>query len=301
MPAEAAVAQSLDLVLRLRRIPMFRGLPLDSLHALALAARVERLAPGTPLARAGEPWSALNVVLEGELDGPRGSDMESVTDRAQRLGALALLAGRPLPCPVVARGPVQLLRVPPDTLFALLEEDFGALLEVLRSLAGQLLEGPVTVGGLPPRAPQAASPLDLVERMLVIWRSFGLEQVSTTALADLARGAAQSVANGTAPLWRAGDAASEAVLVVDGAVELRPPALPALRAGPQAVLGGLDVLASTPRRYDAIPTARTVLLHLPAGQLLSRLEDHFDMAVDVLATLSRDAVRQLCGSREVTA
>jgi CRP-like cAMP-binding protein len=295
MPAEATATNSLDLVLRLRRIPIFRAVPLDSLHALALAARVERLAPGVVVSRAGEPWSSLNVVLEGHLEGPGGGDADSVTNRAQLLGALALLAGHPLPCPVVARGPVQLLRVPPDALFALFEEDFGALLEVLRSLTQQLLEGPVVTGGLPPRNAQPAPPLDLVQRMLVIWRSFGLEHVSTTALADLARSASQTVADGKRLLWRAGDAASEAVLVVDGAVELRPPETSAWRVGPQTVLGGLDVLAGTPRRYDALPTAATVLLHLPAGQLLSRLEDHFDMAVDVLATLSRDAVRRLCG------
>jgi Cyclic nucleotide-binding domain len=296
MPADAAtVPNALDLVLRLRRIPPFREPPLESLHALALSARVERLAPGQPLARAGEPWSGLYLVLDGELEGPGVRDAGNPTERAEFLGALALLSGQPLSCPVVARGPVQLLRVPADALFALLEEDFGALLEVIRSLTQQLLDAPITFGGLPPRAPQRAPPLDLVERMLLMWRSFRLEHVSTTALADLARSASQSVADGTRPLWSTGDAATEMVLVVDGAIELRPPAAPALWAGPQAVLGGYDFFAGAPRRYDTIPTAGTVLLHLPGAQLLGILEDHFDIAVALLAALSRDALQLLCG------
>ena len=294
MPTEAAGARALDLVLRLRRIPLFRALSLESLQTLSLAATVQPLAPGQPLARPGEPCDRLLLLLEGELVAP-GSGAE--LPQVELLGALALLAGQPLPIPVVARGAVQLLCIPGDALFDFLEADFGALLEVMRGAAQLLLEAPVDTGGLPPRAAPApgAAPLDLVQRMLLVLRAFGLGNVSVMALTDMARTATQSVADGARPLWRVGDVASEVVLVADGSVALRPASgsLPAHEAGPEAVLGGLDVFAGTLRRYDALPSAGTVLLHLPAGGVLGMFEDHFDMAVGVLTSLSRSALGAL--------
>jgi CRP-like cAMP-binding protein len=295
MPAEAAGSRALDLVLRLRRIPLFRALALESLQTLSLAATVQQLAPGEPLARAGEPCLRLVLVLDGELAAPGGGAVAPA--QVELLGALALLAGQPLPQPVVARGPVQLLRIPGDALFDFLEADFGALLEVMRGAARLLLEAPVDTGGLAPRTapPSGAAPLDLVERMLIVWRAFGLENISVTALTDMARTASQRVADGVHPLWRVGDVASELVLVVDGSVTLRPAAeaLPVQVAGPEAVLGGLDLFAGTLRRYDALPSAGTVLLHLPAAGVLGMFEDHFDMAAGVLTSLSRSALGAL--------
>jgi CRP-like cAMP-binding protein len=301
MPAEARSPRPLDLLLRLRRIPLFRALTLESLHALALAARLQPLAPGEPLVRAGEPWSTLCLVLEGEVAGPVGADCaQGLTQRAELLGALALLAGQALPCEVRARGPVQLLRIPGDALFDLLEADSGARLEVLRATAQMLLEAPVDTGGEPPRAAAApaAQPMDLVQRMLLIWRAFGLENVSVTGLTDLARLATQSVADGTSRLWRVGDVATEGVLVVDGGVALQVSGSVVREVGPGALLGGLDLIAGTPRRYDATPTAGTVLLHLPASQVLGMFEDHFDMAMGVITAIARSALALQCSGRE---
>ena len=303
MSAETATSPSavMDLVLRLRAFELFHGLPLESLHGLALAADVVRLAPGQQLARTGEPWRALNLVLQGTLEAPR-TDMEPVSrERAELMGALAVLSGTPLPCPIVARGTVDLLRVPADVLTEVLEEDFGATFEVLRNVARLLVEGPVVSGGLPPGpAPREPRSLDLVERMMLLRRAFRLESASLTSFADLARSATLSVAEGSQPLWRAGDPASEAVLVVAGSVELRAtPRGDTQRVGAQGVLGALDLIASIPRRYDALPSAGTVLLHLPAPQMLSMLEDHFDAALDVIAVLSRDALKLLCGCAEL--
>jgi hypothetical protein len=297
MPAEATSPRSLDLLLKLRRIPLFRMLPLESLNTLALAARLQTLAPGQALARAGEPWSALCLVLSGELEGPSGGgDARVLTQRAELLGALALLAGQPLPCEIRARSSVQLLRIPSDALFDLLEADPGAMLEVLRATAQLLLEAPVSTGGEPPRAASTgrAHPMDLVQRMLLIWRSFGMENVSVTGLADLARVATQSIADGKRPLWRVGDTASEGVLVVDGGVTLQVAGTGVQHVGPGGLLGGLDLMAGTPRRYDAQPTAGTVLLHMPAVQILGLFEDHFDMAMGVLTGMSRSALALEC-------
>ena len=302
MSAETATSTSavMDLVLRLRAFELFHGLPLESLHGLALAAEVVRLAPGQQLARSGEPWRALNLVLQGTLEAPR-ADMEPVSrERAELMGALAVLSGTPLPCPIVARGTVDLLRVPADALTEVLEEDFGATFEVLRNVARLLVHSPVSAGGLPPGPPvREPEVLDLVERMMLLRRAFRLESASITSFADLARGATQSVADGTTLLWRAGDPAGEAVLVVAGSVELSKTAQGTQRVGPQGVLGALDLIASIPRRYDALPSAGTVLLHMPAAQMLSMLEDHFDAALDVIAVLSRDALKLLCGCAEL--
>lgn len=300
MPAEATSPRALDLLLRLRRIPLFRMLPLESLNTLALSARLQTLAPGQALARAGERWSTLCLVLSGELEGlPGGADARGLTQRVELLGALALLAAQPLPFEIRARSSVQLLRIPADALFDLLEADPGALLEVLRATAQLLLAAPVSTGGEPPRtAARGAQPRDLVQRMMLIWRSFGMENVSVTGLAELARVATQSIADGKRPLWRVGDAASEGILVVDGDVTLQVAGTGVQHVGPGGLLGGLDLFAGTPRRYDAYPTAGTVLLHMPATQILGLFEDHFDMATGVLTGMARGALALECHGQE---
>ena len=297
MSAEAVTSRVLDHVLRLRAFELFRGLPLESLHSLALAARVVRLAPGQPLARSGEPWRALHLVLQGVLEAPGEGRPPISRERVELLGALAVLSGEPLPCPILARGTVDLLHIPADVLFEVLEEDFGATFEVLRNVARLMVNAPVSAGGLPggpaPREPES---LDLVEKMMLLRRAFRLESASLTSFADLARGATQSVADGKQPLWQRGDPTGDCVLVVAGSVELTStPSGEALRVGTHGVLGALDLIAGIPRRYDALPTKGTVLMFLPAALMLGMLEDHFDAALDVIAVLSRDALRFTCG------
>jgi CRP-like cAMP-binding protein len=279
MAAELESPGTLDLLLRLRRFRLLQSVPLESLAALARVARLKTFADGELVARAGEAWGSVSLVLEGAFAAP-GQELDS--ERLELLGALAVFAREPLPLAVVARGPTRALCLPADGLLEMAEEDFGAMEEVMRGLARMLLDRPVSTGGLPPGAlpVRGMGALDLVQRMLI-------------ALADTARSAVEESLDGQAPLWRQGDPPRDIVLVVSGAVEARPPGAPVLRAGPYGVLGGLDILAATPRRYEAWPEPGAVVLRVPAERLMGHFEDHPEVAMDLLGVLARDVLEAL--------
>jgi CRP-like cAMP-binding protein len=261
MPAELESPGTLDLLLRLRRFRLLQSVPLESLAAFARVARIKAFTDGESVARTGETWASMSLVLEGAFAAP---GQAVAGERLELLGALAVFAREPLPLAVVARGPTRALCLPADGLLEVAEEDFGAMEAVLREMARLLLDQPVSTGGLPPGAlpVRGMGPLDLVQRMLIIQRSLGLAHSSITALVDTARSAVQEQLDDRGPLWRAGDPSRDIVLVVSGAVEVRPREGPVLRAGPYGVLGGLDILAAAPRRYEAWPEAGAVVLRV---------------------------------------
>jgi CRP-like cAMP-binding protein len=279
------------LILRLRRFPLFHQVSLESLAALAQSARVEHFVDGEPVARAGEAWSGLHLAIDGAFTAPI-PDADEDPDRAELIGALSLLSERPLPCAVTARGATRALCLPADVLFEVLEDDFSTLLEVLRAVGRLVLSAPVHTGGLPPEPPPRTGlpTLDLVERMFFIQRAFRLTHSSVTSLAETARSAVQVPCDGSRPLWRAGDAPGEMVVVAAGAVTLQLADGRTLRVGRYGVLGGIDVLTGSPRRYDAWPEPGSVVLWLPAETTMNSFEDHFHVAMGLLAVLSQDAL-----------
>ena len=291
------------LILRLRRFPLFHGVALESLAALAQSARVEHFVDGEAVARAGEAWSGLHLSLEGGFGAPIAASEHP--DRPELLGALSVLADRPLPCAVTARGATRALCLPADVLFEVLEDDFSTLLEVLRAVGRLVLSAPIHTGGLPPEPPPRTPlpALDLVERMFLIQRAFRLTHSSVTSLAETARSAVQVPCDGTRPLWRAGDAPGEMVVVVAGAVTLQLADGSTRRVGRYGVLGGIDVLTGSPRRYDAWPEPGSAVLWLPAETTMNSFEDHFHVAMGLLAVLSQDALPAFFrpGAQEVAA
>jgi CRP-like cAMP-binding protein len=297
MRVEHESTGKVGLILRLRRFPLFQRVPLESLAALAQSARVEHFVDAEPVARAGEAWAGLHLAIEGAFTAPIPGAEDP--DRPELLGALSVLADKPLPCAVTASGPTRALCLPTDVLFEVLEDDFATLLEVLRAVGRLVLAAPVHAGGLPPEsAPRSELPtLDLVERMFFIQRAFRLLRSSVTSLAETARSAAQDTFDGSRPLWRTGEVASEMVVVVAGAVSLVLPRGEPLRVGRYGVIGGIDVLTGSRRRYEAWPEPGAVVLRLPAEATMNSFEDHFHVALGLLQVLSSDALPALLRPR----
>ncbi|HET9451246.1 MAG TPA: cyclic nucleotide-binding domain-containing protein [Aggregicoccus sp.] len=287
-------ARILERVLRLRGFALLQTVPLESLEALAQAARVRRLSRGEVLVPAGETWRALTLPLEETLRTRPAAGAQAA--EPELLGALSLWSGRPLAVDVVAEASMLVLQLTADTLSEVLEGDASAMLAVLRASARLLLDAPVRAGGLPPGAPApfGAGSLDLVQRMLLLQRSLGLARASVTALADAASSSEEVRLEQGARLWAPGDPVLDLVLVAAGRVVLRTSRGQEEQAGPYGVLGALDVMAGTPRRYEAwAEVGGATVLRVPAEHLLGHLEDHVEVALDLLGLLARENLRFL--------
>jgi thioredoxin reductase (NADPH) len=141
-----------------RRDQMFPTLEPADIERVRRFGEVRSFAAGDALVRVGQPGLGLAVVLSGEIDITRrdefGHDQPIVTHGPGTfMGELAQLAGRPALIDAHARGPVEVLVIPPERLRALLiaEAELGE--HIMRALILRrvgLLEtgagGPVIIG-----------------------------------------------------------------------------------------------------------------------------------------------------------
>jgi hypothetical protein len=149
--------------------------------------------------------------------------------------------------------------------------------------------------------PIAGSPvelgrLDLVERMLLIQRAQDLQRTAATALADAARNTTAFRAHKGEFLWRRGDNALDEYMIMSGTVSALYPEQPPIQLGPQIAIGGVEVLAGSHRRHDLVANEEVWGLKESLARLFEALEDHFQMATEVLSTLARETLKVLCPS-----
>ncbi len=299
MLASQDTSKVLDSILHLRTWPLFRKLPATSLAPLAYHAREVRFPAGAIVAHQAEISNQLCHIFEGTVRSSTGK----VQGMREALGGLALLAGNGMPFEAVAETDVRAVVVPGDALFEALEDDSQLLHQLVRGLASQLLiEGDKLGGEQSIFTMSIASPsikeerLDLVQRMLLIQRAQGLKRTAATTLADVARNAPEFRTSKGEFLWRRGDQSYHHYLIISGTVSALFADRSPIRLGPAIATGGLDVLAGIPRRHDLVANEELWGLKWSLSRDLEALEDHFQMATDVLANLAREILKVLCPS-----
>lgn len=127
-----------DWVPVLAEVPLFRNLSRRHIKRVASLARMRRFASGAPIVRAGEPGSALFVLLDGaaRVVTPKG--------RSKRLragdffGEMALLDDSPRSADVVADGDVLTMTISRSAFGKLLRSEPAVAHELLRTLAARL-------------------------------------------------------------------------------------------------------------------------------------------------------------------
>jgi CRP-like cAMP-binding protein len=128
---------------RLADVPLFAGLPANSLDELARESRTRRYAAGQVLWNEGDPGEALLVLEEGQLRVSRftGAGVEvvlAVLDAPAALGELAVLDGAPRDASVIAQRPVTVRLIPRSAFLALLRREPTVVEGLLRTLAGMV-------------------------------------------------------------------------------------------------------------------------------------------------------------------
>ena len=173
-------------ILMLRQFPGFDDASLADLAIVADNVLEERFEAGTTVTEAGRA-SALYLVVAGKLTAAASG---RVWGPHQTFGALEAMARRPVREAVIAEVPSVTLRIDATVYREILEDAFGLLSSVRRSLARTLLgmrpNLPATTLVDTPDATSGAL-LGMVERLIVLRRHLPFGKGRIEALAALAQ------------------------------------------------------------------------------------------------------------------
>ncbi len=285
-PGQAAIQR----ILMLRRFPGFDDASLADLAIIADNVLEQRFEAGATVTETGRA-SALYLVIAGKLASPESG---RAWGPHQTFGALEAMARHPVREAVIAEVPSVTLRIDAAIYREVLEDAFGLLSSVRRSLARTLL-------GMRPRlpattlvdTPEATSDalLGMVERLIVLRRHLAFGKGRIEALAALAQASEEIRLPAHVALARAGDLAEGAIVILEGSVsgwldDER------FVLGPGQTIGGLETLAEAP--FAATVTTLTPIraLRCPAAALFDVLEDHTDFALALVEALAGELVHR---------
>ncbi len=167
----------------LRQVPMFAGLPAETLDRIAARAVAERLQAGGWLFRQGDPADGVYVVVSGRVDvileeGGR-QELLRVLGPESVVGELALLAGGERSASIRARRDSELLKLTRDEFDTLVAEDARFTGELVRLMGVQLQRS----RALEPPGPSAAAVITLAPAH----EGLPLEPVAAAMLDELTR------------------------------------------------------------------------------------------------------------------
>ena len=293
-----------DRMLLLRSLPAFAGLEDESLTLLAEHVRVRRFRAGEVLLKLGEPIQRVYIVLEGRLRWQRKDFSPVISERAQVVGWLTLMARDPDGMDASALEDALVIELPSETLETALEEDFGLVRNSIRLGASGLVaaraglparhQPPVEMGVLRPER------RTLVERLIDMRRAPFFARSNVEALIALVRYSEEVRYEPGEYVFRAGEPATSWVMLEYGRVRCTNPAGATQDIGANFVLGVMDALAQVPRSYDAHAQTLLVGHRIALDSFLAVLETHFALAREYLTFLS-SSVLELQATPLVTA
>ena len=283
------------------------GPPTPALAAMAAHAIGARIPAGTVLAREGDPTDSIFLILEGELRASRGARPLGVFGARTTVGVLPLLARDPQGYLLVAaRDTLALVLRAEDTL-EMFEDHFEIMLSAMRGLSRDAIElrrrlRPHAGFSAEPRPDLAcpSRPLDLVERLLYMRSTFGLQESHFDALGELAQSASEVRYPAGRLRWSAGDRAEHMLVLVTGALRCSSPEGHHFAFGPGEIVGALDMFGGVPRWFEARVERDVVGLSFDSDLVADIWEDQPELSFDFLRTLSRMllSLRERVGDQE---
>ncbi|HUS66415.1 MAG TPA: cyclic nucleotide-binding domain-containing protein [Kofleriaceae bacterium] len=280
--------------MRLGAFPVFSELEPAQLAPLADLTRERFYRAGATVQARGVPPREIHYVIEGEVEiRPDGGP-------PTRLGPLAVvnrlsaLAGVGRTDDVVAVADTVTLSFTRDDQEDVFEEHFEILARVMREVAGAYLDAwraaPDHVAGEPADG-SIPDHLGLVAKIAALRAARLFDESPLEALAELARESPEVRYPAGKRLWSAGDAAGWSLAIVSGRVAgTVEGASEALGFGPASIPGLLDGMAGRARWFDAETETPIVGLRIDGGGLLDLLEDHADMSLQLMRSLSREVI-----------
>ena len=276
-------------IMHLRSLGVFEALRSTDLDELGAEAQEVVIPGGQRLIRRGERAEAIHVVLDGLVEiGP-----DVVVGRGGVVGLLEVLAAVPAPVGAVAATDVIALRIEADALRRACESAFPVLDALLAHVADRVLDErhPLlrSIVGRGARPMPADRPLGRVGRIVALHRSPVFPSSSMDALAELAALVEERRLEPGDPLWQAGQPPFGFYLIASGDVHLGGgPWRAGDHLGSGSVPGLMATLSGRPYEYEATASEPSVLLYVRAEPFMDVLEDHFEMAFEMLGRFARN-------------
>jgi len=294
MPIDAP-STSIAHLLALKAVPPFSTLPPDDLSLLVARARPRALLANEVLVAEGKPLESVYLVLDGRFEEYR--DDRPWAERApyELIGGVDALARSGERVVVRATTPAEVLELGRDDLldvcldrFAVLETVAGGVATIAIGARRRL--GP-SAGFEPLRFDEASrrpgptlDTAELVARLRAIPAFAG---VPVHTLAYCAADSTTLTLEPGQPLWRAGDASDDVVLVLDGAVDgVTQDGAQRFVIGPGEMVGALDAMAGVARWHDASARTAVTGIRIARSAVLDVLEDDPETAIQALVGLA---------------
>lgn len=286
--------------LLLRRLLELRRFPLLAAAELAeLAMVAENVVPasygGGELVEAPPGPDAIHLILSGRIDA--GAEAH---EAHEAFGLLHALARRPLEAPAVAVGETRTLRLAAPDLREVLEDSFGLLAIAIRELARRTLAARAAPPRPLPRPASFASPLGLVERMIVLRHQVPFAFATSRelvpdwsgraapleAIALLAHTSKETTWPAGAVMARCGEPARDARFLLEGSVLVTRPGGDPILLGPGGAIGVIEGLAGVPHAAAVEVVAPVRALEICGSVVFDVLEDHTDLGLAMLEALA---------------
>lgn len=132
---------TLEKVDLLRKAPIFRGVPTESLARVAAIAQEVSYDPRQLLFSENDAADSMFVLVEGEVILMRDGKEAERLSPCQVVGAHALVVGDSQPASALTAGPLRALRIDQQDFYDAMAEDFNISLGVLRALLGPAAKG----------------------------------------------------------------------------------------------------------------------------------------------------------------
>lgn len=278
-------------VLLVQADPQLSSLDLEGVTIFAQHGRFRTYAPGEHVSRAGEHQDMVYLLMEGRVQVTTAEGKSFPITAPGGIGWPSLLTGRPA-VDAVATEMVTTLAFDSETILDFFEMNFSLVRNSLRLTAAETLRRrgglPLKVGAdmLGELGDYPEEPATLVQRVMEIRDTSLFEGQNAEAAAALARADTEVRYEPGDVLWRAGETADHGIRLRYGRVRCAAPDGREVVVAPSMVIGMLDVLAQLDRGYDAICETPVVAYRSPATAFFAILEDHFDVAMALIAMLT---------------
>lgn len=118
------MSQKSPLVVPLMRCPIFQGLDIALLEAIAGIAERATVGQGRVIARAGEPAAGAILIVNGTARSSRGASLaERRIEAGALVGELAMLVETTFAATVTAETPLRLMKIARDDLYRLMQQE----------------------------------------------------------------------------------------------------------------------------------------------------------------------------------
>lgn len=307
MESKVRMISPVERALFLRTLDPLGSFSPAELATVSQQARERFFRKGTRIFRRGEPVGSLHIVVEGRVRVEGSEYGEGVVGPEESLGGLSLLSRWPEGLDAVAETDTLTLEIEADDMSDLLEDHFSVLHQTIRDIGSRMLslrkqtrEGAY----LAPAEGLEAAPhesLDLIERLLYLRRGQTFRSANTDALIEMARGLEEVRFERGTTLWEQGEPSGFIYLIVLGTVRaVLDGGERFFWCGPGYPLGNLESMAGEPRWFRAVAETSVVALRGESEGFFDILEDHFEMALNLLSNMATNLIEILQANRRTS-